>query len=308
MKFLSLFAAVAALSLSGVTAQDEDPGEITSQTALVPPPLPPSTGYGDPHFKTFTGVKFDYHGECDMVLLNNPSFANGLGMRLHIRTTRVKYWSYIEQIALQIGDDVLEFNNDVDNFLINGAKVGEPVKGVKTRFGLEEFWLRRDPKALSLRLDNKLKAKIDFIQHKKTHFPAVSVSAGSNQTIFEGSLGMLGQWGTGKMIGRDGVTEFDDAEQFALEWQVRSDEPMLFSQARFPQHPQKCTPPKAMPLMNRLGSSHMQKEAEKACRGWKEDKEQCIFDVIATRNIGVAGDDAPSADEEEEWSLHGSVV
>ena len=232
--------------------------------------LVPGTGSGDPHFKTFTGQKYDYHGECDLVLIDNPSFADGLGMRLHIRTTRVKYWSYIEQIALQIGDDVLEFDNDVDNFLINGAKVGEAVRGTKTRFGLEEFWLRRDPKALSLRLDNKLKAKIDFIQHKKTHFPAVSVNAGSNQTIFEGSLGMLGQWGTGKMMGRDGVTEFDDAEAFALEWQVRSDEPMLFSQARFPQHPQKCTPPKAMPLMNRLGSSHMRKEAERPAAAGKK--------------------------------------
>ena len=28
--------------------------------------------------------------------------------------------------------------------------------------------------------------------------------------------------------------------------------------------------------------------AEKACEGWKEDKEDCIFDVMATRDIGAS--------------------
>ena len=75
---------------------------------------------GDPHFKTWTGEKFDYHGECDLVLVDHPEFDNGLGLKLHIRTTRVSYYSYMEEIALQIGDDVLQFTNDVEKFHING--------------------------------------------------------------------------------------------------------------------------------------------------------------------------------------------
>jgi hypothetical protein len=41
---------------------------------------------GDPHFKTFGGEMYDFHGECDLVLLHNPEFNNNLGMDIHIRT------------------------------------------------------------------------------------------------------------------------------------------------------------------------------------------------------------------------------
>merc|ERR1711935_803940 len=82
----------------------------------------PASGSGDPHFKTWTGDKYDYHGECDLVLVDHPAFANDLGLKIHIRTERVKYFSFISNIAVQIGDDVLEFDNDVENFLINGEK------------------------------------------------------------------------------------------------------------------------------------------------------------------------------------------
>jgi hypothetical protein len=81
----------------------------------------------------------------------------------------------------------------------------------------------------------------------------------------------------------------EDATAFALEWQVRDTEPMLFQDARFPQFPTTCTPPKKI-MGGRLGKSHMEKAAEEACAHWKEDKEDCIFDVIATRNILVAND------------------
>ena len=90
-------------------------------------------------------------------------------------------------------------------------------------------------------------------------------------------------------MARDGETELndEDATAFALEWQVRDTEPMLFQAARFPQFPNTCTPPKKM-LGGRLGSKRMHKEAEKACAHWKHDMEDCIFDVMATRDVLVA--------------------
>jgi hypothetical protein len=204
---------------------------------------------------------------------------------VHIRTTRVQYFSYIERVALQIGDDVLEFDNDVENFLINGVKVDANHKHHKTMFG--GFMVRRDPKAISVRLNKDGKAKIDF-HTRKNGFPAVIVDGG-NTDIFKGSLGLLGDWSTGAKLARDGETELnlEDATAFALEWQVRDTEPMLFNSARFPQFPATCTPPKKM-LGNRLGKSHMEEQAEKVCAHWKEDKEDCVFDVIATRDVMVA--------------------
>jgi len=244
----------------------------------------------DPHFQTWNRTKFDYHGECDLVLIDNPEFSNGLGMRLHIRTKRMKFFSYIEIIALQIGSDTLEFNNNIDNFLINGekaAEIGNYISGFK---------VKRYSSALSVRLDKKSRgncnAHIDFF-YFKNGFPSVKPD-GKGTNLFEGSLGMLGEWGTGKMIGRDGVTEITDATEFALQWQVRNTEPMLFSSARFPQFPSVCTPPNKM-LGKRLGDSHMRKAAENTCAAAGEDIEECIFDVMATRtmdsaeNIGMGG-------------------
>lgn len=244
----------------------------------------PASSSGDPHFKTWTGEKYDYHGECDLVLIDHPGFGAGLGLKVYIRTTRVKYFSYIEQIVVQINGKVLEFNNDVNNFMIGYQKVEAPKKYHETKFA--GFVVRRDPKALSIRLDDS-GAKIDLIQ-RANGFPAVVLDAAGTD-IFEGSLGLLGDYTTGKKLARDGETEIEDPTEFALEWQVRDTEPTLFSSARFPQYPTQCTPPKKI-LGTRLGLSHMQEEAEKVCAAWKTDKEDCIFDVIATRDVLAASE------------------
>ena len=42
---------------------------------------------GDPHIKTWGGSWFDYHGECDLVLLHVPEFDGGSPLSIHVRTT-----------------------------------------------------------------------------------------------------------------------------------------------------------------------------------------------------------------------------
>ena len=160
---------------------------------------------------------------------------------------------------------------------------------IKGLFKLSGFLVRRDKKAISVRLHKEGKAKIDF-HHRKNGFPGIIVDGGHTD-IFDGSIGLLGEWRSGKKLARDGVTEMNDkdATAFALEWQVRDTEPMLFKEARFPQFPTECLPP-AKFTESRLGSELMRKKAEKACAHWKEDKEDCIFDVIATRSVLVAAE------------------
>lgn len=86
------------------------------------------------------------YGECDLVLVDNPTFADGLGLRLHIRTKRVKYYSYIERAGLQIGSDGFEFADDLDKWLLNGK-----VQQGKARVG--GFEIRRYGNlAISVRL------------------------------------------------------------------------------------------------------------------------------------------------------------
>ena len=157
--------------------------------------------------------------------------------------------------------------------------------------------LRRDPKVLSIRIHDEGKIsretgtviKID-LHTRKNGFPAVIVDGGKSD-MFRGSLGLLGDWETGRFLARDGKTEIEvdrmNAEAFALEWQVRDTEPMLFSTVRAPQYPATCIPPKEL-ITSRLGMQAFKLEAEEACGHWEQDMDDCIFDVIATRDISVA--------------------
>lgn len=281
IKYVALLAAI--FAATNVNADDI----VTNRIAL------PPGGSGDPHFRTWNGDKFDYHGECDLVLAKNPAFDNGKGLHVHIRTTRVGYYSYISEIAVKIGEDVLVFENDVNTYTINGKVVEKPVEGKdEAMFG--GYVVRRHKRAISIRLDDANKARID-LYNRKTGFPAVHVDGGSTD-IFQGFTGLLGEWGTGSKLARDGETVMGldedglTATEYALEWQVRDDEPMLFPEARYPQYPVQCIPPKKQ-LFGRLGLSHMKAKAEEACANWNEaEKDDCIFDVIATRNFEVAAE------------------
>lgn len=236
-------------------------------------------GGGDPHFKTWKGEKYDYHGECDLVLVHNPSFADGLGLDIHIRTSRKRYMSYIERVAIRIGSDIMEFANSVDWWL-NGELM-------KSSGKLSEYEVRRWKKAISIRLDESIKSKIDLIT-RKNGMPYVHLDGGTSD-IFLGSLGMIGDFETGHTTARDGKTILPDPVLLAREWQVRPIDGSLFMTSREPQYPKQCLEPKKF-LNGRLGLSHMQKSAEQACKAWGQDIDECIFDVIATRDMAAAED------------------
>jgi hypothetical protein len=77
---------------------------------------------GDPHFKTWRGEHYDFHGECDLILLQSKDFESGLDLDVHIRTQMLRDMSYISSAVLRIGTDVLKvesqgvyYLNDVAN-------------------------------------------------------------------------------------------------------------------------------------------------------------------------------------------------
>lgn len=55
------------------------------QSFYCPEPAPVGGADGDPHILDWGNEWYDYHGECDMVLLDAPSFGQGLGLAAHIR-------------------------------------------------------------------------------------------------------------------------------------------------------------------------------------------------------------------------------
>ena len=86
------------------------------------------TFFIDPHFKLIHGnFIMSYHGQCDILLLFcNESFAPGLGLEVHFRTTRVDrsidaYSYHISGAAvLKIRSDMLEVLESGMVLLVNG--------------------------------------------------------------------------------------------------------------------------------------------------------------------------------------------
>lgn len=56
--------------------------------------------YGaDPHFRTYDGSKYTYHGECDLIMAHSQ-LDNQNEMSLHARTKMVDdSWSLISNVA-----------------------------------------------------------------------------------------------------------------------------------------------------------------------------------------------------------------
>ena len=67
-----------------------------------------------------------------MVLVDNPSFMNGLGMLIHVRTKIETWWSYVESSAVRIGDGTVQITGGKQGqwLFINGIP-NEPLEDKK---------------------------------------------------------------------------------------------------------------------------------------------------------------------------------
>jgi hypothetical protein len=285
---------------------------------------------GDPHFSTWQGAHFDYHGECDLVMIRNPKFDNSHGLDLHVRTEQLKpdgQYSYVSDVALRIGDDILEVKND-GSFYFNGS--AEAVLPPTMGGGFPLAKKETNDKCFKIGENSHCSSVLIFSVEIGSHEEKIEIKAMKNMLHidisgrsdnFEGSAGLMGTYGRkghGR-IARDGTTVLHDANEFAQEWQVRSDlnDAVLFHSARFPQYPQQCVPPSAIPysvtqegtpslqqreLRNlRANSSGNKNEqpvlgdnARAACESHIDPMKNgemfkyCVFDVMATGDLGHA--------------------
>jgi hypothetical protein len=255
-----------------------------------PPTGPPTGGgggaNGDPHFKTWRGQHFDYHGECDLVLLRSSEFGSGLGLDVHIRTKFRRDMSYISSAVLRIGSDVLEVESQGVYYLNGVAGAALPDEFSGFTFSHTQPTGKQHLFEVDLGGGEKINVKTykDFV--------SVLIEEGQLKN-FGDSVGLMGDFEQGRMIARDGTTVLDDANAFGQEWQVLETEPTLFQTLRLPQHPMECTLPTPMlasQLRRRLAESSSVDElaAEKACAHWGEGKDDCVFDVLATGDLEMA--------------------
>jgi len=242
---------------------------------------------GDPHFKSWNGEKFDFHGVCDLVLLHNAAFGDGVGLDIHVRTRKMLQWSYIDVAVARIGKDVLEVKGGVDGgFWINGVQGNGNedklmVSGYEIRYNL----LNEKSQKLVIDLGDG-----DGIVFKTWNsFVSVSIEKPKDEK-FVGSVGLMGSFPEGLKIGRDN-TIIEEINDFGQNWQVLSTEPKLFRNLDGPQHPQQCEIPSSVDMRRRLAASLVSvEEAKKACASVSgEDMDLCIFDVMATNDRLSAG-------------------
>lgn len=156
-------------------------------------------------------------------------------------------------------------------------------------FPLSHHQVSKKKHTFEIQLDNGQK----IVASAFKDLVSVKVEGGTVES-FGDSVGMLGTYGNGTMLARDGVTVLEDPIAFGLEWQVQGDEPLLFQTRRYPQHPQTCTPPNSPESIKsrtrRLGEALVtEAAARKACHHWQEDhRELCVYDVLALSDLELA--------------------
>lgn len=242
---------------------------------------------GDPHVKGWNGRSFDWHGQCDNVMLHAPNFAFGMGLEMHTRT-KIRYdYSYIESAALKLGDDILEVSG-YGEFFVNGVESADVSE-------ISDFPFTHEMMSVHdhlFTIDLGDGASITVRTHNDIVGIGLNPAKRDIGLWFSNSTGLMGDFETGALLARDGVTVLEDPNDMGQEWQVRDTDPKLFQDMeRKPQFPEKCI----MPSPNaketrRLGENISLEAAEKACSHWKteDEKDQCIFDVLATGDLGMA--------------------
>lgn len=267
-------------------------------------------------------MAYSYHGECDLVLMKNPSFASGQGLDIHIRTTRIHYnenirYSYISAAALRIGEHVLEVS-DFGAIIINGVEPDSLAGDEDSSrvnfagsFDVHKHYMKKLKLIVVYDINLHDHRSIRIRVNTRTGIIFVDVKG-----AFEGTMGLLGATGADrdkvKMLARDGETDLTGQwNAFGEEWQVRpQQEIQLFAENRSPQYPVGCiyksrkkkpNASRAVGKIHHLRRGLMDAEntrevidvelANKVCaHASYKMKQFCIDDVMATGDIELAMD------------------
>ncbi|CAJ1948989.1 unnamed protein product [Cylindrotheca closterium] len=281
---------------------------------------------GDPHITTWKNEHYEFHGQCDLVMMKDEDFADGLGLDLHIRTKIVRYWSYIQSVATRIGNDIIESEGTPD------AEDEEPhywsyIQSVAIRIGNDiieiegtpdaedeepHYWYNyeyqgqaEDLAGFPIIFKKQIAYKRQYIIDLSPKYPGkditiqlfkefVRVKLNGSHAVFGNTAGLLGDYKTGKTLARDGVTELHDYTALGDDWQVLPADGNLFHAASPPQFPEKCIEPEDPrgERKRRLSESTVSMEdAEKACASLTDPLavKDCVYDVLATQDVDMVG-------------------
>jgi hypothetical protein len=192
-----------------------------------------------------------------------------------------------------IGDDILEVKGGVEerSYWVNGKQGHRLLTSRILDFTLGGF-------------SGRFRVKSDHVIQYKIFLPNEQILMirsvkdmlrveldNTNMEDFGNSLGLMGTYGMGELMARNGTTIFqeDNTDAFAQSWQVIPSDPQLFHSMEGPQYPAQCTMPTTEQTSRRLRSSISKKDAERACRHVdRSEFKNCVFDVMATDDVQAA--------------------
>jgi hypothetical protein len=259
---------------------------------------------GDPHFLTYEGTGYSYHGQCDLVMAHSDNINDsGLSLDVHARTAIIADWSYISNASIRIGNDILEVtskgehyvngvaNTDEASFYLGGKyMVNRTVKEAFPGLFRTDFIIDLQVKGLANDDSNdviRISAFKDLL--------SVNVDA-----MLPDTYGMLGIHGRAGLYGRDLKTKINEnnPNKMGQEWQVRDNEPKLFrDKNHVPQYPAKCMLPitktttAAERRLRAASPEQMERKriAQQACANIQDDSMRgfCEHDVMLTGDTDI---------------------
>jgi von Willebrand factor type D domain len=229
----------------------------------------------DPHFQTYDGTQYSFHGECDLVMARSASFGDNTGLDVHVRTTMVDNWSLISNAAVRIGEDIFEVANTDTHYFNGMSDVEFPI----TMAGKYSITKSVSDGTIEYIIELINKETINIMNFKQM----LSVRVNAHLADTEG---MLGRQGMSGMVSRDQQTIFTDAYAMGAEWQVRENEAILFHDIRAPQYPESCRLPDVKSRRLRLNTLV---HANEACANVRESMRRfCVEDVMYTGDVTMA--------------------
>ena len=234
---------------------------------------------------------YSYHGQCDLVMARSPSFGEGLGLDLHIRTEMINEgaWSFISNAALRIGEDVLEIAAKDSSILVNGKSVDLSLPmafaGQYSIVRMEQDNDGSKRVIVVVKLDDD--EKILFSTFKNM----LNVRIEAYLADTEGLLGVHDKPG---MVGRDHDVVLTDPNEMGAQWQVKDSDSILFSEVRGPQYPEMCILPSQAVTNRRRLQQHSKEHRQltaKACADVPAGMyDFCFEDVLVTGHYDLANE------------------
>lgn len=201
-------------------------------------------------------------------------------------------FSSISAAVLQVGDESLEVIGDTKDslFCINKQpckrNVDNGIVGVISGYPIsyEELNSKQDEFIVDLG------GNASITMRTLAKLVRVSIK-GAAKDNFGTTRGLLGAYGTDKLLGRDDNRIFEDTNEFGQEWQVLPSDGMLFHNAEGPQAPEKCEIPTTSNIRRRLKELNVnEEEAMVVCAHVSPEVfDICVFDVMATGDKDVVG-------------------